>query len=67
MNVKSTEAELSWPKMNKDSSVVKGFFRGYRVNDFIKIIIFETKKRFSEKPIVAFTNSTVFILGFYIL
>ena len=27
----------------------------------IKIII--TRKRFSEKPIVAFTNSTVFILG----
>ena len=25
-----------------------------------------TRKRFSEKPIVAFTNSTVFILGFYI-
>ena len=25
-----------------------------------------TRKRFSEKPIVAFTNSTVFILDFYI-
>ena len=25
-----------------------------------------TRKRFSEKPIVAFTNSTVFILGIYI-
>ena len=24
------------------------------------------QKAFSEKPIVAFTNSTVFILGFYI-
>ena len=27
----------------------------------------ETRKRFSEKPIVAFTNSRVFILDFYIL
>ena len=26
----------------------------------------QTTKRFSEKPIVAFTNSTVFILDFYI-
>ena len=26
-----------------------------------------TRKRFSEKPIVAFTNSTVFILDFYII
>ena len=26
----------------------------------------KTRKRFSEKPIVAFTNSTVFILDFYI-
>ena len=25
-------------------------------------LIFVTRKRFSEKPIVAFTNSTVFIL-----
>ena len=33
MSVKSTEAELSWPKMNKDNRVVKGFFRGYRVNN----------------------------------
>ena len=29
-------------------------------------ILYETRKRFSEKPIVAFTNSTVFILDFYI-
>ena len=27
----------------------------------------KTRKRFSEKPIVVFTNSTVFILDFYIL
>ena len=27
-------------------------------------IIKETRKRFSEKPIVAFTNSTVFILDY---
>ena len=27
---------------------------------------FITRKRFSEKPTVAFTNSTVFILDFYI-
>ena len=27
---------------------------------------YKTRKRFSEKPIVAFTNSTVFILDFYI-
>ena len=27
----------------------------------------KTRKRFSEKPIVAFTNSTVFILDFYIM
>ena len=35
------------------------------LNAVIKIII--TRKRFSEKPIVAFTNSTVlnFILDFY--
>ena len=27
-------------------------------------IAFKTRKRFSEKPIVAFTNSTVFILDY---
>ena len=30
------------------------------------ICLFPTRKGFSEKPIVAFTNSTVFILDFYI-
>ena len=29
-----------------------------------KAIISQTRKRFSEKPIVAFANSIVFILGF---
>ena len=32
----------------------------------IIIIIIINRKRFSEKSIVAFTNSTVFILDFYI-
>ena len=26
----------------------------------------QTRKKFSEKPIEAFMNSTVFILGFYV-
>ena len=32
----------------------------------VSTITQKTRKRFSEKPIVAFTNSTVFILDFYI-
>ena len=33
--------------------------------DIIQFRNKQTRKRFSEKPIVAFTNSTVFILYFY--
>ena len=41
------------------------------VNNLKTLIILQitqqTRKTFSEKPIVAFTNSTVFLLDFYIL
>ena len=37
-------------------------------NSYLPAITLPTRKRFSEKPIVAFTNSTIFILhvDFYI-
>ena len=46
-------------------------FRNYRLLAELTCgnvaIIIKTRKRFKEKPIVVFTNTTVFILDFYII
>ena len=47
---------------NIDPSNIQTSTRGHHIRMRINI----TRKRFSEKTIVAFTNSTVFILDFYI-
>ena len=36
------------------------------VHDFLQQQLIKLEKGFQKKPIVAFTNSTVFILDFYI-
>ena len=48
--------------------LVRDIFIYYNEFQFhvLRLITFRTRKRFLEKPIVAFANSTVFILDFYI-
>ena len=48
--------------MNKSGKIHKN---GTSIFVTLSVVI-ETRKRFSEKPIIAFTNSTVFILDLYI-
>ena len=47
--------------------IIVGFASEQKMNFILYLtIIILTRKGFSEKPIVAFTNSTVFVLDFYI-
>ena len=54
---------------DNESLITKTFlsYHVHRHTDRLEWQYFKTRKRFSEKPIVAFTNSTIFILDLYIM
>ena len=58
--------KLTGEDNNKKNTFKIFHFVGY-IFSFITEFTNQTRKRFSEKPIVALTNSTVFILDFYII